>query len=350
MRYAFQRTILLWRLRRMIALLDRSARTAAPAGASRRLSGLTRGYGHAGRSRPGRALCTVRAHHGRSLHGRRRRHRSEFTTRIDIGEDARSELVELLNARLADAFDLYGQAKQAHWIVRGSDFFQLHELYDGVAEAVLPLVDEIAERVGQLGGAARGTVRMAAEATSLDEYPRRRDRRLGDARGRRRPAGGVRRGHARRRSTARRSSATSPRPTCSPRRRARSTSSSGSSRRTCRPEGRRSSSADRSAVEAPHAVRLGGARQTTSSASSARNASDSSSSAGRCARPRLRARARRRSAAPPGVQADSPDRHSSASHDRSSSYPAGLSKSRRTTSCGATVPFQRFSLSRKTRS
>ena len=97
--------------------------------------------------------------------------RTEFTTRIDIGEDARSELVDLLNARLADAFDLYAQAKQAHWIVRGSDFFQLHELYDGVAEAVLPLVDEIAERVGQLGGAARGTVRMAAEATSLDEYP-----------------------------------------------------------------------------------------------------------------------------------------------------------------------------------
>ncbi len=97
--------------------------------------------------------------------------RTEFTTRIDIGEDARGELVDLLNARLADAFDVYGQAKQAHWIVRGSDFFQLHELYDGVAEAVLPLVDEIAERVGQLGGAARGTVRMAAEATSLDEYP-----------------------------------------------------------------------------------------------------------------------------------------------------------------------------------
>ena len=95
----------------------------------------------------------------------------EFTTRIDIGEDARSELVDLLNARLADAFDLYAQAKQAHWSVRGSDFFQLHELYDDVAGAVLPLVDEIAERAGQLGGAARGTVRMAAEATSLDEYP-----------------------------------------------------------------------------------------------------------------------------------------------------------------------------------
>jgi starvation-inducible DNA-binding protein len=97
--------------------------------------------------------------------------RNEFTTRIDISEDARSDIIDLLNDRLADAFDLYGQAKQAHWVVRGTDFFQLHELYDGVAEAVLPLVDELAERVGQLGGAARGTVRMAAKGTSLDEFP-----------------------------------------------------------------------------------------------------------------------------------------------------------------------------------
>ena len=97
--------------------------------------------------------------------------KSGFTTRIDIVEDVRGDLVDLLNERLADAFDLYGQAKQAHWIVRGSDFFQLHELYDRVAEAVLPLVDEIAERIGQLGGVAGGTVRRAAEATSLDEYP-----------------------------------------------------------------------------------------------------------------------------------------------------------------------------------
>ncbi len=97
--------------------------------------------------------------------------RIEFPSRIDLSEDARNDLVELLNACLADAFDLYGQAKQAHWIVRGSDFLQLHQLYDGVADAVLPLVDDIAERVGQLGGAARGTVRLAADASSLDEYP-----------------------------------------------------------------------------------------------------------------------------------------------------------------------------------
>ena len=94
-----------------------------------------------------------------------------FETRIDIPAEAREKLVELLNARLADNFDLYSQLKQAHWSVRGSDFIQLHELYDVVAESVLEFVDTIAERATALGGMALGTARMAAASTTLDEYP-----------------------------------------------------------------------------------------------------------------------------------------------------------------------------------
>jgi starvation-inducible DNA-binding protein len=95
----------------------------------------------------------------------------KFTTRIDIPEDSRDQLVQLLNARLADTFDLYSQLKQAHWNVKGSDFIQLHLLYDQVAESVLEFVDTIAERATTLGGLALGTARMAAEASTLSEYP-----------------------------------------------------------------------------------------------------------------------------------------------------------------------------------
>jgi starvation-inducible DNA-binding protein len=94
-----------------------------------------------------------------------------FTTRNDLPEEAREQLVQLLNARLADTFDLYGQLKQAHWNVKGSDFIQLHELYDTIAASVIEFVDEIAERATALGGLALGTVRMAAATTTLDEYP-----------------------------------------------------------------------------------------------------------------------------------------------------------------------------------
>jgi starvation-inducible DNA-binding protein len=94
-----------------------------------------------------------------------------FETRIDIPEEARAQLVDLLNDRLAESFDLYSQLKQAHWNVKGSDFIQLHALYDEIAESVLGFVDEIAERATALGGLALGTARMAATASSLDEYP-----------------------------------------------------------------------------------------------------------------------------------------------------------------------------------
>lgn len=92
-------------------------------------------------------------------------------TKIDIPKAARKELVEMLNQHVADNADLYSQAKQAHWNVKGTDFFQLHELFDEVAEAVEGFTDELAERVAALGGVALGTVRMAAQATSLPEYP-----------------------------------------------------------------------------------------------------------------------------------------------------------------------------------
>ena len=95
----------------------------------------------------------------------------KFATRIDIPEDARDQLVQLLNARLADTFDLYSQLKQAHWNVKGSDFIQLHLLYDEVAESVLEYVDTVAERATTLGGLALGTARLAAATSSLDEYP-----------------------------------------------------------------------------------------------------------------------------------------------------------------------------------
>jgi starvation-inducible DNA-binding protein len=94
-----------------------------------------------------------------------------FSTRIDVDADARAELIALLNQQMADNADLYSQTKQAHWNVKGQNFMQLHLLYDQVAAVVEPFTDELAERVTALGGYATGTVRMAAEASTLPEWP-----------------------------------------------------------------------------------------------------------------------------------------------------------------------------------
>src|SRR5450755_2356551 len=94
----------------------------------------------------------------------------QYKTKNDISPERRLELTALLNQRLASAVDLQMQMKQAHWNVKGPSFIGLHELFDKVAEAVEGYVDEIAERVVQLGGVAEGTVRMAAARTRLTEY------------------------------------------------------------------------------------------------------------------------------------------------------------------------------------
>lgn len=94
-----------------------------------------------------------------------------YTTRIDLPENTRSEIIELLNQTLAATLDLKTQVKQAHWNVKGLDFYQLHELFDEMAGELEEYTDLIAERVTALGGAAMGTARIAAANSILPEYP-----------------------------------------------------------------------------------------------------------------------------------------------------------------------------------
>ena len=94
-----------------------------------------------------------------------------FLTKNDLAPDVRGKAITLLNQQLADTTDLYTQTKQAHWNVKGMHFYQLHELFDTLADAVEEYVDVIAERATALGGTALGTVRMSAAASRLPEYP-----------------------------------------------------------------------------------------------------------------------------------------------------------------------------------
>ena len=94
-----------------------------------------------------------------------------FTTHNDLPAASRTQVAELLNRRLADALDLQSQCKQAHWNVKGPQFIALHKLFDEVYGDVTDYADLLAERIVQLGGVARGSVRDVAETSELDEYP-----------------------------------------------------------------------------------------------------------------------------------------------------------------------------------
>jgi starvation-inducible DNA-binding protein len=88
---------------------------------------------------------------------------------IDIPEETRARIVDMLNLRLADAVDLQTKAKHAHWNVKGTEFFALHQLF-AIAGRCAQHSDLIAERVTALGGVAGGTVRLVAQNSSIPDY------------------------------------------------------------------------------------------------------------------------------------------------------------------------------------
>ena len=94
-----------------------------------------------------------------------------FETAVDLPTRTRAAMIGLLNQELADTADLYSQTKQAHWNVKGIHFYQLHLLFDQLAEKRQGEADELAERATELGGYALGTVRMAAASSRLPEIP-----------------------------------------------------------------------------------------------------------------------------------------------------------------------------------
>jgi starvation-inducible DNA-binding protein len=94
-----------------------------------------------------------------------------YQTRIDLAFEVRSEVAKLLNQTLAATLDLKTQVKQAHWNVKGMNFYQLHELFDAMATELEGYVDLVAERVTTLAGTAMGTARIAAANSILPEYP-----------------------------------------------------------------------------------------------------------------------------------------------------------------------------------
>ncbi|MBX9585377.1 MAG: DNA starvation/stationary phase protection protein Dps [Gemmataceae bacterium] len=94
-----------------------------------------------------------------------------FPSRIDLPDDTRRYVADMLNRQLANLTDLYSQTKHAHRNVKGSNFWGLHTLFDKLAEGLEEFVDGTAERITALGGVAQGTVRRAAGTSRLDDFP-----------------------------------------------------------------------------------------------------------------------------------------------------------------------------------
>src|SRR5260370_32114568 len=90
---------------------------------------------------------------------------------LGIPEGHRSAVVQLLNALLADEHLLYTKTRNYHWNVIGPQFHDLHIFFEKQYEQLDQVIDEVAERVRTLGGAALGTLAEFQQHGRLSEQP-----------------------------------------------------------------------------------------------------------------------------------------------------------------------------------
>lgn len=84
--------------------------------------------------------------------------------------DSNSETVALeLNKLLANEFVLYTKTRKSHWNVQSSNFMQLHKLFQEQYEELDNIVDDVAERVREIGHFAEGRLADFLSLTDLLE-------------------------------------------------------------------------------------------------------------------------------------------------------------------------------------
>jgi starvation-inducible DNA-binding protein len=89
--------------------------------------------------------------------------------KVALSENIRKASVIDLNRALADAMVLRDLYKEHHWQVSGPTFRELHLLFDEHQAEQGQLIDQIAERIMQLGGVS---IAMGADAAEESEIPR----------------------------------------------------------------------------------------------------------------------------------------------------------------------------------
>ncbi len=88
---------------------------------------------------------------------------------IGINEADRKNIAHGLSKLLADSYTLYLITHNYHWNVTGPMFKTLHVMFEEQYTELASAVDDIAERIRQLGEFAPGSYQAFAELTSIKE-------------------------------------------------------------------------------------------------------------------------------------------------------------------------------------
>jgi starvation-inducible DNA-binding protein len=90
---------------------------------------------------------------------------------IGLSGNALEVSIDALTEALANTFVLYTKTRKYHWNVTGMHFAELHEFFEEQYDLLEASMDEIAERIRQLGAPSIGTLKEFAENTKIKEQP-----------------------------------------------------------------------------------------------------------------------------------------------------------------------------------
>ena len=93
---------------------------------------------------------------------------------IGLSDASRNGVLKLLAPLLADEYVLYTKTRNYHWNVVGPHFHDLHKFFEGQYEELDDFVDDVAERIRQLGGKSPGTLAEFTKAARIKERPGQR--------------------------------------------------------------------------------------------------------------------------------------------------------------------------------
>jgi starvation-inducible DNA-binding protein len=77
-----------------------------------------------------------------------------------------------LNKLLANEFVLYTKTRNSHWNIEGSNFMEMHKLFEGQYEELDEVIDSVAERIRGIGHFSEGRLADFLKLTDLleEEY------------------------------------------------------------------------------------------------------------------------------------------------------------------------------------
>jgi starvation-inducible DNA-binding protein len=89
--------------------------------------------------------------------------------KIGLTKEELSKSIKDLTVVLSNEMILYVKTRKFHWNVTGNSFMELHKLFENQYSTLEETIDDVAERISELGGKAIGTMKEFIKNSILEE-------------------------------------------------------------------------------------------------------------------------------------------------------------------------------------